>query len=172
MELLIFFLLLYRTELNLPLYRTEPVGPPCLPNSTYHHKQNATILEVHRLKFLGIRIAYYGNATATFQLDILVSGDISSNPGPDYSTNKDIVDLHTYSRITYEREELMKMKQRSSPISTQILNHIKLLGITPPRRTHRGTRGGHRKTKKHDLQPVKIFPEASHSLPSILFWTL
>ena len=112
-------------------YRTEPVGPPCLPNSIYYHRQNATILQVHRLKFLGTRIPYYGNATATFQLDILVSGDISSNPGPDCSANKDIVDLHTYSRITYKSEEHMKMSQSSSPISTIILNRIKLLGLTP-----------------------------------------
>ena len=53
-----------------------------------------------------------------------------------------------------------------NPISTQILNHIKLLGITPPRRTHRGTRGGRRKTNKHDLQPVKIFPETSQPISS------
>ena len=114
MELLklTFILLLYSGSIG--EYRTEPVGPPCLPNSIYYHRQNATILEVHRLKFLGTRIAYYGNATATFQLDILVSGDISSNPGPDCSANKDIVDLHTYSRITYKSEELMKMNQSSS----------------------------------------------------------
>ena len=122
MELLIFILLLYRTELNPTLCKTEPVDPPCLPNSIYHHRQNTTTLEVHHLKVLGTRIAYYGNATATFH--ILVSGDISSNPGHDCSAKKDIVDLHTYSRITYEREEHMKMKQRSSPISTQILEII------------------------------------------------
>ena len=166
MELLklTFILLLYSGSIG--EYRTEPVGPPCLPYSIYYHRQNATILEVHRLKFLGTRIAYYGNATATFQLDILVCGDISSNPGPDCSANNDIVDLHTYSRITYKSEELMKMNQSSSPISTLILNHIKLLGITPPRRTHRGTRGGRRKTKKHDLQPVKIFSETSQPISS------
>ena len=31
---------------------------------------------------------------------------------------------------------------------------------------HGGTRGGRRKTKKHDLQPVKIFPETSQPISS------
>ena len=98
----------------------------------------------HHLKFLGKRITYYGNSSATFQLDILVSGDVSSNPGPDSTANKKLVDFNNSPKKTYQREQLMTLN-RPYPISDLLKDHIKLLGINPPRRTHRGTKGGTRK---------------------------
>ncbi len=34
------------------------------------------------LKFQGNRLAYYANTTSTFQLQLLIAGDVNPNPGP------------------------------------------------------------------------------------------
>ena len=40
------------------------------------------------LKYLGTRICYYTNSSASFQINILIYGDINPNPGPATLENK------------------------------------------------------------------------------------
>ena len=136
------------------LYLTQPIDPPCLTCVYQYDHDSAILKDPHRLKFLGTRVSYYSNSTATVQLDILVSGDVCPNPGPNDLINSKHTDV---SSVLYSRELLLSMNRPSWSISTPLLNQIKYLGIQPPcrthkiqptRRTHRGTRGGCRKTRK------------------------
>jgi hypothetical protein len=74
-------------------------------------------------------------------MDILASGDVSPNPGPDKSpldVNTATFDPENQPR-TYHRNELINYNRPYRPISTTFLDYLKLLGIKR-RKTHRATR--------------------------------
>ena len=98
------------------------------------------------LKFLGTRVAYYSNATSTLQLDILTSGDVNLNPGPEVCVNKTITEPD-YPKITYTPDKLKALNNSSYSLCTNVVDCLKQLGIKR-RHTHRGIRGGRRKTLK------------------------
>ena len=43
--------------------------------------------QIHHLKLLKCPISYYKNSSATFHLELLISGDINPNPGPETLIN-------------------------------------------------------------------------------------
>ena len=66
----------------------------------------------HSHKYNGKRIYNYSNATATFNVSLLVAGGIEANPGPDNKEelkcdNKD--DSETLHRIQYSRAALFDL---------------------------------------------------------------
>ena len=70
------------------------------------------------------RIPYYHNSDATFQLHLLVSGDVNPNPGPSHHTTTSDV-LNVGHRITYDREKLLEFKDfgTNSRMFGGVLNH-------------------------------------------------
>jgi hypothetical protein len=113
-------------------------------------------------KFLHTPIAYYCNSTATFQLRLLVAGDINPNPGP---TNAVITSKSNSNHLLhveessmpqqcnqppkYCRNQLLNLNSRKYELSQTTWNNIKLLGIDAKRR---GTRSGTRKLKHKPKQ--------------------
>jgi len=127
-------------------------------NIYYQHNLHHKLL-LHQ-KYLGSRIVYCGNSNATLQLNILLSGDINPNPGPDRTENN--WNGYPDSTIKYHREELHSLNNnyslQSAPPLTQVLwNHIKDLGIARCSKP-RGKRGGRRKGH-HKLN--QIIPNSS-----------
>ena len=76
------------------------------PTSTWmlHTKQ-----QIHHLKYLKCPISYYNNSSATFHLELLISGDINPNPGPETLNNTptNATQLH---EISYSRDELLNLR--------------------------------------------------------------
>ena len=88
-------------------------------------------------KYLGTRIPYYGNSSATFQHDILLAGDINPNPGPELTANNcgTIQSHNAQSEIShYSRADILELNKyniKAAPPLPQLLwNHIKSLGIS------------------------------------------
>ena len=101
-----------------------------------------------RSKFLGARIPYTRNTSASFQLDILVFGDIDPNPGPDHTKHDD----HIKPKLVYNSEQLLSLNsyngtgQSLPKLSTEVWRTITSLGINKALRSRpRGKRGGRRK---------------------------
>ena len=121
---------------------------------------HSTYIQTPRhLKFLGTRVAYYSNATSTLQLDILTSGDVNPNPGPEVCVNKTITELD-YRKITYTPDKPDKLKalnNSSYSLCTNVVDCLKQLGIKH-RRTHRGIRGGRRKIRKQQQPLTMVIP--------------
>ena len=115
------------------LHEDRPCGN--LLNSCYYEH-----LHVHQLrksKFLKTRHLYYGNSTATFQLELLLSGDINPNPGPDFTHKNNYHEpdsAHVNQPIiAYDRAQLLELnkhdRQTVPLLPTELWNHINELGI-------------------------------------------
>ena len=113
------------------------------------------------------RIPYYTNSNATFQVELLLAGDVHPNPGPHlkHDPTQAFVNLssHTAERISYETLYLLKCdlgpwKTSCQSLHPDVLNRIYALGISrTPRlgkckvKAHRGKRGGRRKQRNCHL---------------------
>ena len=87
--------------------------------------------KLHHMKYFACRIPYHPNSSATFQVDLLVFGDISPNPVPD-----DIINSSVSPLISYNRDELRHLHHVVSTsdnslfrIPPSVLSHIESLGI-------------------------------------------
>ena len=110
------------------------------PTSTWmlHTKQ-----QIHHLKFLKCPISYYNNSSATFHLELLISGDINLNPGPEtlINTPTNATQLH---EISYSRNELLNLRNAPftdvTALSYSALSQINCFGILANRpQTYRPT---------------------------------
>jgi hypothetical protein len=105
--------------------------------------------QLQHLKYLGTRICYNVNTTATFQLQLLLSGDISLNPGPN---DLNVTEYKYQSQIRYcpdNLKSLNKYSNEAAPLLTPTLwKHIKSLKICARIPKRRGKRGGRRKWPK------------------------
>ena len=72
------------------------------PTSTWmlHKKQ-----QIHHVKSFRCPISYYDNSSATFHLELLMSGDINPNPGPETLINT-ATSATRFHEISYSRNEL------------------------------------------------------------------
>lgn len=66
------------------------------------------VIRLHHKGFLKANIPYYSNCCASFNIKLLVSGDIQPNPGPDNSPTILTSESLKKSRIKYSREELQQ----------------------------------------------------------------
>lgn len=150
---------------------------PCFDSSDVHvslcvhrytcnaaHKQ-----QLRHFKFLSQRIPYYCNSSSTFQLRLLISGDVDPNPGPGPVGSDLSKPTSTQSRlVSYNRDELFQLKHApNSIVSNQslhpsILDHMKYLGIlqnpSKKRLTHRGKKGGTRRLKNLPRSSLPAYP--------------
>ena len=139
----------------LGLCMTDP-STLCVVNLTCIETTH-TIIKGH---FLGARIAYYNNSTATFQLRLLISGDVNPNPGPNNyrfdehpndTPNYEILsDNQTHQLITYSRDALLNIQHNPSRLPFKVWSTIKSLGLNSKKPTRRGTASG-RKRHRYDL---------------------
>ena len=119
------------------------------------HKQ-----QLKHQKFLSQRIPYYCNSTSTFQLHLLISGDVDPNPGPGPVGFDLCKPASTHSTIvSYNRDELLQFQHAPNcagskqTLHPSILDHIQYLGIdllqnhSKKRLSHRGKKGGIRRLK-------------------------
>ena len=96
-------------------------------------------------------ILYYSNTTACFQLNLLDSGDIHPNPGPqcinvrnsdsnnDHVRTLQIPDNAQSHHIRYDLNALYQLNRGPHPLLNQhVWNRVCELGIGRRRRTHRG----------------------------------
>ena len=107
---------------------------PCLePPHLFCNHQSTPIIQWNKLtrsKFLGTRIPYTRNSCASFQIDILVAGDINPNPGPETPRFE-----QTKSRLVYTSEQLLALNsyngtRKSLPkLQTDVWTRITSLGI-------------------------------------------
>ena len=63
--------------------------------------------QLQHVKYLNTPVLYYGNSSSTFHVELLVSGDINPNPGPE-SLSKDTLEKPV--GISYAREHLLSLK--------------------------------------------------------------
>ena len=65
------------------------------PTAMLHKKQQ----QIHHLKFWKCPISYYDNSSATFHLELLISGDINPNPRPEtlINTPTNVTQFHEIS---------------------------------------------------------------------------
>ena len=135
---------LYLSESSLEYgYSMQPTSPWML-----HTKQ-----QIHNLKFLKCPISYYNNSSATFHLELLISGDINPNPRLTtlINTPSNATQLHGMS---YSRNELLNLRNAPftdiTALSYSALSQINWLGILASRPqtyrpTHRGNKAGRRR---------------------------
>ena len=77
------------------------VDQPISDCAAYIDKVYTNYLQApHHQKYLGTRVAYYSNGTATFQLNILTHGDVNPNPGPEVCVAKNFTDWN-HRKINY-----------------------------------------------------------------------
>ena len=124
---------------------------------------------IRTLKYLGCRIQYYTNSTATFQISLTIYGDIEPNPGPHPLSSKndqhrqrrphpcssngnegshDDSELYRNRRAAYYPQRDGQIFRPSSRLVSQsftldydVWKHIHELGISRKRKTHRGSKG-------------------------------
>ena len=110
------------------------------------------VIRLHHKGFLKANIPYYSNCSASFNIKLLVSGDIQPNPGPDNSPTILTSESLKKSRIKYSREELQvhQYGRQAVPynLSADVWRKITDLRISIKKPTHRGCRGGSRKQRK------------------------
>ena len=163
MEVNILFIILL---ISGPLYDGDESSLETCLDQTVWTSLTATLSsqkhQIYHLKYLKLTISYYDNSSSTFHLELLVSGDINPNPGPELSNNSSHPDASksNYSAspsVSYSRSKLFDLRNKAkSPNSTHclppdILTHIQNLGILAEkphhRRTHRGKKAGCRRAK-------------------------
>ena len=135
-----------------------------LPSSTFVLHQSYNDSRSTR-SFIGTRIQYYNNSSATFQLRLLIAGDINPNPGPDenQSPSPPITECKP-KRGTYTRETLLNLKNNSYLPST-VWQRVKTLGIQNAKATRRGTRGGRNKQRIISVVVSQRPPIIAHPEP-------
>ena len=125
--------------------------------------------QVHHHRYLATRIPYYGNSTSTFQLELLISGDINPNPGP-VSSNDLKRNLAQLSPISYNCDELLHYtvyvsQNTEHSLHSSVLEHLQYLGILKKQykrlRTHRCKKAGRRRVKQ-----VPVVTNRPHHLQS------
>ena len=142
------------------------------------------IFKVGRCKYSKCRILYGCNSTATFQLRLLVSGDINPNPGPgEHLTNNSCAsETQQRQRITYDRSFLLLSNPAWSHLPLQTIEHDldKLLYRTRRNRgrvnestwsefrecgiqaRQRGKRGGQRKQRDISIVSTQCTHQGTH----------
>ena len=98
--------------------------------------------QLRYLKFLATRISYYSNSSASFQIDILIYGDINPNPGPPNKNNTETTNFHHVKKV-YERSELLLLQPTSPALPLSVQSYINSLEI--PTKKNRMTHRGHRR---------------------------
>ena len=135
--------------------------------------------QLYHQKYLSQHISYYSNATSTFQLQLLISGDINPNPGP--QNENDSKPASTYlTPISYDRDELLKLNcaplsVTSHALHDSVLDQIRSLSFLQKQfkhhRTRRGKKGGCRRLK-HLLKVTSLTApptDTDTSTPSVNF---
>ena len=129
-------------------------------------------------RFLGTRVSYHGNTCATFQLELLVAGDVNPNPGPEHKpTAVQIVPDCTSARSTrttnplvtpaynYTSQQLRNINCHSTHLRlpSLVCANITALGLN---RKRRGKRGGRRpiciSNHSSDFNTTHKIPVVSH----------
>ena len=135
---------------------TQPVNPQRTPQ---------------HLKYLGRRILLHSNDVCTFQLELIISGDISPNPGPDPNVNSNIStpDSSTQKKqsvISYDRDILLSLNTKCNipRLSYQVWDKISTLGINSWKK--RGKRGGRRKNWLTNWDNIQHIPALSNVVNS------
>ena len=171
MEVYILFMLLL---LSGPLYLNDSsleYGYSMHPTSTW---MLSTKQQTHHLKCLKCPISYYKNSSATFHLELLISGDINPNPGPEtlINTPTNATQLH---EISYSRNELLNLRNAPftdvTALSYSALSQINCFGILANRPqtyrpTHRGKKAGRRDFNVHMDNTLNIYADQFKDLLS------
>ena len=128
-------------------------------DTSYHFDIQVHVNSVvpSRGKHVGARVQFYANSVATFQILLLISGDINPNPGPTIKNGQAILaNDHNLDTCTYDSPTLHSINSVCSSSSKKccednniVWNRIVSLGISRGRRTHRGKRGGRDILKDH-----------------------
>ena len=104
-------------------------------------------------RYIGAPISYYANTCSTFQVALLISGDVHPNPGPQKASESSSLSecVHSYNkslpRISYDSSHLRQFMFSSLSPPQDVLNILRQLGISrkPFKKSHRGKRGGEEK---------------------------
>ena len=99
------------------------------------------------LKFLATRTSYYINSSTSFQIDILIYGDINPNPGPPNKSNIETTNFHHVKKV-YERSELLSLQPTSPALPLSVQSYLNSLKI-PTKKKKRMTYRGHGRLKQH-----------------------
>ena len=133
------------------------------------------------LNFWKCPISYYKNSSATFHLELLISGDINPNPGPEtlINTPTNATQLH---EISYSRSELLNLRNAPftdvTALSYSAVSQINCFGILANRPqtyrpTHSGKKAGRRRMEKLAqlaLRPDQL-PRANLTTSTSNIWT-
>ena len=111
-------------------YSMQPTASTC----TLHKNQQ----QIHHLKFLKCPVSYYDNSSATFHLELLISGDINPNPGPETLINTP-TNATLFHKISYSfmkcpsHNELLNLRNAPftdiTALSYSALSQLICLGI-------------------------------------------
>ena len=113
-------------------------------------------IEINSTRFLKARVPYYHNSNATFQLCLLIAGDVNPNPGP-VNCAKNTSQKSGDQRITYDREKLLELKDfgKNNHIRPDVWNCIKILKINSKPVTHRGIGSRLNRTRKRQYESTQ-----------------
>ncbi len=119
-------------------------------------------------KFLGARLPFYSNSSATFQTQCLRCGDINPNPGPhpvrqQPSTDRNLTG-HNGSGLPLQNpchsmDDLKRFNDPSIKLPLPTWHLLKSLNILARPPTHRGRRAGMRKQHRHrslTIRPITV----------------
>ena len=135
-----------------------------------------------RVKGIGSCMLYYSNTDATFRLKLLVSGDVSPNPGPLNSEecgNTFPVERHfvhnvndkSYTRLDLLQFNVLPINQQWNFLHPNVMRRITSLRISRNpnlrKRAHRGKRGGRRKQRKIPVLVPQFGPNNKTCAPGI-----
>ena len=118
-------------------YHTEPL-PVRRAIHYANHAHTAARLEC-ALKLLKCPISYYNHSSATFHLELLISGDINPNPGPETLTHAS-TNATQFHEISYSRNELLNLRNApftdTTALSFAALSQLNCFGILANRPQH------------------------------------
>lgn len=103
---------------------------------------NSQLLKPTR-RYCGVRISYYPNSDASYQISILQDGDISPNPGPVVETSREYKSVG--ESFTYKREQLFDVSHYDAchqRLPLTVWKTLTSLGISRRKRTRRCKRAG------------------------------
>lgn len=129
---------------------------------------NAQSLDPHfvqqsliRKHFLKRRILYSSNSYASFQIEILRSGDIHSNPGPTAQVSE--VTSYAHAQHKYSHESLLTIQSDcKNRLPRDVYSIIKSLGLNRQRPTRRGTRAGRQTKARSQLITTSPLQTSQH----------